>query len=53
MKIQLKEQPNSTSGKSIEEKCQENLEALKQFRKKYAKNIGTDPVAYKKYIEMC
>lgn len=30
----------------------ENVEALKQFRAKYAKNIGKDPAVYKKYIEM-
>lgn len=30
----------------------ENVKALKQFRAKYAKNIGKDPVAYKKYLEM-
>lgn len=30
----------------------ENVEALKQFRAKHAKNIGKDAVAYKKYLEM-
>ena len=34
-----------------EKQNKENIEALKQLRTKQAKNIGTDPVAYKKYIE--
>ncbi len=39
-------------GTNITEKQnKENIEALKQFRAKHAKNIGSDLVAYKKYIE--
>lgn len=31
---------------------QETLDALKQFREKYAKNVGKDEEAYKKYLHI-
>ena len=40
-------------GTNITEKQnKENIEALKQFRAKHAKNITKDQSAYKKYLDM-